>query len=140
MKKIFFMSLGLLALTACQESLTTPAEYDIQISAEETTMYAGDPVKFNIEGDIDNLVFYSGETGHRYEYRDRYTVAMEDVLKADLSLKMTGNYGLPNGLEIYVNTGFEGLKGNDAAADRATMKALAAGIMEGRTRIPYEDP
>ena len=67
------------------------------------TYYAGEPVKFNITGEIDNLVFYSGENGHRYEYRNRFEVPLENVVNATLHMDFQARNGAANALEIYLS-------------------------------------
>ena len=52
-------------MASCQQDVVYEVDYNITLDPANT-YYAGDPVKFNIDGDVDNLLFYSGETGSQY--------------------------------------------------------------------------
>ena len=60
-------------MTACQHDVIYEVDYTITLD-KENTYYAGEPVRFNITGDVENLDFYSGETGAQYVYKDRKTL------------------------------------------------------------------
>ena len=65
-------------MASCQQDVVYEVDYNITLDPANT-YYAGDPVKFNIDGDVDNLLFYSGETGSQYIYKDRYEVPLEEA-------------------------------------------------------------
>ncbi|MGM9791112.1 MAG: DUF5017 domain-containing protein [Candidatus Cryptobacteroides sp.] len=139
MKKLYICAAAALLMAAsCQHDIVRPAEFTVSLD-ESNTYLAGDPVRFNFTGEVDNIIFYSGETGHQYKYRDRYTVPVEDVLSIRLDMNIMAKYGSKPGLEMYVTNTFEGLKGDDAQADKATVKALAEGGMQGWTRLEWSD-
>ena len=138
MKKIIIIFPFLLALAACQHDLVQEISCRITLDPANT-YYAGEPVRFLIQGNADNILFYSGETGARYCFKDRYSVPVEQVKSASLTMDYRPNYGHAGGLSIYVSNTFEGLKGDDGAADRATVAAMVAGGMQGWTQLEYNE-
>lgn len=139
MKKILFLITGALLLASCQHDVIYEVDYNISLDPANT-YYAGDPVKFNVTGVVDNLLFYSGETGHQYRYSNRYEVPVEDVLSANLHLDFQARYGDAGALEVYVSKDFAGINGaDDAIGDREAVKAMVAGGMQGWTKLNYEE-
>jgi hypothetical protein len=136
MKKIFYLAVVLL-IASCNHDTLSEVDYNI-ILDPENTYYAGDPVRFNIDGDVDNLLFYSGETGSQYIYRDRFVVDEDDIKSAMLSLEIMGSYGEVGCLEVWVSNTFTGLTGN-GEADKKTIQEMVDGGMQGWTKIPYSD-
>lgn len=137
----YFAALAVLpAIAGCEQAnIYTDVDFDVTLDPSNTYQ-AGDPVVFNIKGNPDNLLFYSGESGHEYQYRDRYQTTAETVDSAVLFMQVQHRQGSTDALEIYYTDQFSGLAGNDAAADRATVTAMYDGGMEGWTRIPYSKP
>lgn len=72
MKKYISLLFTGILLAACQHDVIYEVDYNITLD-NENTYYAGEPVKFNITGEVENLVFYSGETGSQYVYKDRFS-------------------------------------------------------------------
>ena len=138
MKKILFYITGLVLMASCQHDVIYEVDYNVTLD-EENTYYAGDPVRFNVTGDVDNIVFYSGETGHQYVYRDRFEVSLEAVSNAVLHLDIQARYGSAGALEIYASKDFAGLSGTDGEADVAAVQAMIDGGMQGWTRLDYKD-
>lgn len=123
MKKILYTISAVLLTAACTQPIVDKIDYSITLSPENSYT-VGEPVVFNIDGNVENLVFYSGETGRQYQYAHRYEVSQEDISSAVFTLKNNPRDNSPEGVEIYVSKTFEGLKGNDGEADRATLKAM----------------
>lgn len=156
MKKIYLMIFAVLLFAGCQQKLVDDLNYRVSL-ADGNTFVAGQPVTFQIDGDVDNLLFFSGEDGHQYKYRNRTSIDdMSLVNKASLSLELQGRYGYrawekgdktatvnDEQLFIYVlKTGktFAGLTGNDKEADMALLESLEAeGGLDDWERIPYTD-
>ena len=138
MKKIFYLITGALILASCQHDVVYEVDYNITLDSENT-FYAGDPVKFNIDGEVDNLLFYSGETGSQYIYKDRYEVPIEDVTSANLHLDIRGRYGFradQEALEVWVSKDFQGINGSDDPdGDRALVAQMVADGMPGWTKL-----
>lgn len=138
-----------LSLVACEQAdIYTPVDYNVTLNASNT-YYAGDPVVFDITGNPDNLIFYSGEAGHEYRYRDYYEVPVEDVQSMTLDLSIqhrSGNHGVSTsngpGLEIWYTDSFDGVSGSDAEGDRAMVMGWTEEQMleDGWKKFPYDDP
>lgn len=137
MKKICYLAAALL-IASCQHDVVSEVDYNITL-ASDNTYYAGDPVRFNIDGDVDNLLFYSGETGAQYIYKDRFVVDAADIKSAKLTLEIMGAYGELGCLEVWVSNTFAGLTGTDGAADKQTIQDMVDGGMQEWTQIPYSD-
>lgn len=123
-------------MISCQHDIVVDANYNVVLD-KHNTYYAGEPVKFNISGDVDNLVFYSGEQGKCYEFRNRYEISVDQVTNADLTIKYTPRYGQTGGLKLYVSNSFDGLSGKDEKADSLKVLDVVASDMEGWKEIPF---
>ena len=136
-------AMGVLFLSAGCEQANIYSEVDFNVRLDPSNTYvAGEPVRFNISGNPDNLLFYSGEIGHAYQYRDRYEVPVEQVTSIVLDMNIEHRYGEKDhsALEIYYTNEFPGLNGNDAQADVALVKGMYEGGMSGWTKVDFEDP
>ena len=138
MKKSIILSAALMTLCACQHDIVRQTDFNVTLDADNT-YFVGEPVRFNFTGEVDNIIFYSGETGAQYKYKDRYTVPAEDVQSVNLDMSFQARYGLANAMEIWVSKTFEGLNGSDGAADRATIQAMVDGGMQGWTKLDYQE-
>ena len=49
---------------SCKHEVVYDIDYSISLD-KSNTYEVGKPVRFNFSGEVDNIVFYSGETGHR---------------------------------------------------------------------------
>ena len=116
------------------------SDVDFYVTLDESnTYYAGDPVTFNIHGNPDNLIFYSGEAGYEYRFHDRYTVPVENVKSMTLNLNVYHRYGSEKALDIYYTDQFTELNGANAEIDKKTISDMLAGGMEGWHKVPYND-
>ncbi len=126
--------------TGCEQAnIYTEVDFNVTLDPSNT-YYAGEPVKFNISGNPDNLLFYSGEIGSNYEYKDRYDVPAEEVNSIVLDMQIQHRYGSPDdgALDIYYTDQFNGLSG-DGAKDREDIQAMLDGGMQGWTKVEFED-
>ena len=138
MKRIYLFFILSAVLCACEHDIATTADFNVLL--DKSNVYkVGEPIRFNFNGDVDNILFYSGEQGSDYEYRDRYSVPMEDVRSVSLNLDMIASYGSPDAMEIYISNKFNGLKGDDAKADRDTLTKMYKNGMYGWTRLEYDE-
>ena len=142
MDRIYLRLSSILAAAALAGACTQDIVEEVSCSVKldpSNTFYAGDPVRFNISGQPDNILFYSGETGAQYRFKDRFSVPVDQVNSATLTLDYQARYGNTDGLDIYVSNSFGGLKGNDGAADRATVRSMIDGGMAGWTKLDYQE-
>ena len=137
MKKTIILA-AVMAFCACEHDIVRETDFNVTLD-KNNTYKAGEPVRFNFEGEVDNIIFYSGETGSQYQYKDRYTVPAEDVKAATLDMDFQARYGVAGALEIWVSKSFEGLNGADGAADRAAIQAMVDGGMQGWTKLDYQE-
>lgn len=90
-----------LLFTSCVSEFKNDVDLGVNVATEEgvsfdgqtITVKAGTPVNFKLSGEADFLTFFSGEAGHEYRYRDRITVAAEDVESSVLKFSITPQYG-----------------------------------------------
>lgn len=116
-------------MASCQHDVIYEVDYNVTLD-KENTYYVGEPVKFNIDGEVDNIVFYSGETGSQYVYKDRYQVSAADIESVKLEMNYEPRNGLKGGLKVYYTDKFDGLAGNDQAADREKLTAMSADMTD----------
>ena len=138
---LFFIAV-LVLMASCQHDVVYEVDYSVTLD-KSNTYYAGEPVKFNISGEVDNIVFYSGETGKQYKYRDRYEVPLDDVKSAELQLNIHGMYGKivkdKPALEVWISKDFAGLSGIDAVKDSTTIRNMVEGNMQGWERLAVNE-
>ena len=111
-KVIIVLQIALAAglLLSCENQVQTP-EFDVSAAIEKTTVVSDDgeseldayKVTFKFTGAPDNIVFYSGEDGADYRYRDRYT----RVVTPYVSFKSSYVGGMPNTLRVLVSNDFK---------------------------------
>lgn len=135
-RHILFMAAAFFC--SCQHDIVRETDFNITLDPSNTYI-AGEPVRFNIEGEVDNIIFYSGETGSQYKYKDRYSVPAEDVKTVGLSLDFQARYGNAGALEVWVSDSFEGLDGTDGAPDRTRMQNLYDQGMPGWVKLDYQE-
>lgn len=139
MRKYISILFASVLLASCQHDVVNEIDYNIVLDKDNTYL-AGDPVAFNITGEVDNILFYSGETGSQYVYKDRYEVPIEDVISANLHLDVQARYGDAGALEIYVSKDFGGINGtDDPDGDRAAVKAMVEAGMPGWVKLDYQE-
>lgn len=139
MKKSILLLLPLFFAACEHETITTGFNYNITLDGENT-YYAGEPVRFNIEGDVDNIIFYSGEFGHEYQYKDRYNLPTEDVASAVFELEIQHRWGNAEpALEIYMSNSFDGLSGTDGLLDREVVRQMYEAGMPGWEKVEFDD-
>lgn len=124
-------------MAACQHDVIYKVDYNVTLD-KENTYYVGQPVRFNIEGEVDNIIFYSGESGSQYIYKDRYQVSAADVESVKLEMNYEPQYGLKGGLKVYYTNTFNGLSGNDQDADRQKLSDMSA-EMTGWVEMPWTE-
>lgn len=103
MKKNIFILLTVLAIWSCNKKEVEPLSFNVAVGSNTVTV--GDSVRFTFEGNPYFITFYSGESGHKYEYRDR-TFA---VGKPNMSFTSYRQYGTHDStLKVFVSPDFTG--------------------------------
>lgn len=139
MKKIIYIA-ALTLLASCQHKVEFDQKFHITLD-EANTYIVGEPVRFNFNGNVDNILFYSGEPGSEYAYRNRYMLSKEEIESATLSLEIQARYKggkYEGGLDIYVTDQFDGLLWNNGSQDRMKVQAMLNGGMTGWRKLEYE--
>ncbi len=100
------MAFAALAAVSCTRDIAPDATLGVKLS--EGQYKVGEPVTFSFEGDPDNIVFYSGENGHRYENRHR-TEGDCDIFIDFRTLVRANTAGVYDNLRFLVSTDFNGV-------------------------------
>ena len=104
--RIFHISVGLamMALGSCSKEIgLAPLSFDVK--ADSTSYTAGSRATFLFSGKPDNITFYPGVPGRRFEFKDR----TEAAGTAQLQFRTALNSGAqPNTLALMVSTDFPG--------------------------------
>lgn len=141
MKRYLFVLMAALFVASCNHD-EIYEEIDFGVTLSETNTYqVGDPVRFDFTGNADYLLFYSGETGHEYRYRNRTEVDASDIEKCTLTLQLNARSGNAC-MTAYMTNTFEGLNGADEAADLALIESMLTpeGDLQGWEKIELNDP
>lgn len=69
MFKYFVIVAATIVLWGCNKKEVSALDFDVTTS--KTTYKVGDSVVFNFSGNPDFITFYSGESGHQYQYANR---------------------------------------------------------------------
>ena len=149
-KRITYLAAALALMAAgssCEhDEIYEPLEFSVQL-APTNTYKTGDPVVFNFSGNADYITVWNGDTGHEYKYRNRTSVAFEDIEQCTLEIEIKQQYGVKDirNLNMLVGNQFQGLNGQDATIDRPIVEAIAAGAdvssntYVGWKALDYED-
>ena len=101
---IKYAGLLLFAILSCTEEAP---ETQLSVSLDKADYRVGEAVTFHIQGEADNIVFYSGEKGHEYDMRDRFF--SDNDLKIDIVTYTDFlTYVHPN-MQCLVSTDFDGV-------------------------------
>lgn len=71
--KRFIPLIAITFLCACQHNIIRITDFNVTLD-EDNTYMSGEPVRFNFEGEVDNVIFYSGENGSEYEKNGKASV------------------------------------------------------------------
>jgi hypothetical protein len=127
---LFFCSLCL--LFSCRKLEVAAPGFDVSLPA--TTFKVGDTVRFAFSGQADNIIFYSGEPGFSYQYKDR---TFADGIPQLQFTSYLQNRGEANTLQLLVSTDFNGAY-DTAGIQRATWTDITsqAVLSTGADRTP----
>lgn len=107
-KLLFTIALFVVVFSSCTKRDQVDAPNDFQVTTDKQTYAAGDTVKFIFSGNAENIVFWSGMPGQKYEYRNR-TFAEGSTLT--LNFKSYSQYGVVDqtDIKLLVSTDFNGV-------------------------------
>ncbi len=109
MNKLLIASLLCFFLASCQKDNELKPLDDFSIEVEKTSYKIGDTVRFIVKGKPENIVFWSGEVGKKYEFRKRTVVEGNSI---SLNFKSFAQFGLSpvdqSVMKLYVSTDFNG--------------------------------
>lgn len=137
-KQIFAATSLILAMACSQQNIVVPVDFEVSLDPENIYR-PGYPIHFKFSGDADYMVFYSGEVGHEFRYRDRTSVPTEEVNSVKMNIEYTMLWGSQKkGLDVYIsNTNDRILFGADGEADRAAIRKMIEGGLKGWTDLEY---
>lgn len=138
MKRYVILFSALVAFCGCRHDIVREMDFNVLLS-EDNTYVVGEPVKFDIKGNVDNILFYSGEPGCRYTDRNLYEVQMDSTAKIKLSAEYQVRYGSQSALEVWVSGDYDGL-GECTYEDSVAFAAIAADpAAKGWKKLPYDE-
>ena len=121
----FLAAASLLWLTGCneEEQVETP---DFTASTPGTVFKVGEPVVFSFGGNPDFIIFYSGEPGNAYDFRDHDRIEKAEVTLSFVTQTKAGQKGNanPSCARIYYSTDFDG-DYSEAGVNKATWTELS---------------
>lgn len=119
------LAAALLGAAGCneEEKVGTP---DFGATAPGTVFKAGEPVVFALSGNPDFIVFYSGEPGNAYDYRDRDRIEKAETTLSFLTKTQAGARGNANpaNAPVFYSTDFDGIY-TEENVDAATWTDLS---------------
>lgn len=138
----------LLLFAGCSDELNEKADLLVGVATNDHTSMNGDTVvvkkgealDFTFSGSPDNIVFFSGEPGAKYEYKDRVEVDAADIVSSRLTFSVWAQYGnaktAVNVLRMYVSDSFTGLAKNNFKADSALVEDFAWNELVPQADLP----
>jgi hypothetical protein len=107
-KFLFTVVLFTIVFSSCTKRDEVAVPDGFQVTTDKQVYHAGDAVRFTFTGTPDNIVFWSGKPGSKYEFRNR-TFAEGNSLQ--LNFKSYSQYGVvdQNNIKLLVSTDFSGI-------------------------------
>lgn len=109
MRKIIAAILLSTLLVSCTKRYELAPVDDFSVTTEKSTYKVGEPIRFVLNGEPDNIVFWSGEPGRKYEFRERTVVEGNTI---GLNFKSFAQYGPSpvdqSTLKLLISTDFNG--------------------------------
>ena len=133
MKKIIFLlAMASVFFTACTDK-EIQAPDDFTVSATAAAFKLSDTVRFNLTGNPDNILFYSGESGSEYDKRFNF-YSKEGKLVLNFSSQTRAGATLPRNISVLVSTNFNG------KYDQDNVKAATWTNITNRAILPGNAP
>ena len=114
MKKQKTYTLGLLSLAllvcGCRKQFETTDAVDFKVTTASQTFKVGEVVRFNFAGDPDFIIFYSGEKGNEYAFKDKDRITDTEMTFSFTTSTASGTPGSPNPARVPIcySTDFSG--------------------------------
>lgn len=105
MKKIFLLIFCSALLLSCNKDIEV-SDISFNVTAAETTVQVGKPVKFNLSGNPDNVTFYSGEFGKDFDFKDKRILTPKTTISFDAQI-LDGTQA--NQFSVLVSSDFNGV-------------------------------
>ena len=109
MKKIIAIVILSATLVSCTKRYELAPVDDFSVTLEKNTYKVGEPIQFIFNGEPDNIVFWSGEPGRKYEFRERSVVQGNTI---GLNFKSFAQFGPSpvdqSTLKLLISTDFNG--------------------------------
>lgn len=115
---------------ACDNNGIDDLDFSISLDNPQETFKVGEPVTFNLYGDPDYLLFYSGEYGKKYANRNR---TMADVEALSLTYNLELKYAAKrfrNGTRVLISEDFNGIY------DEENINKATWSDMNGQLQVP----
>lgn len=113
--------LMLAVLCACNKRLSNGSS-DFTVTAQRTSLNAGDTARFNFAGNPDIITFYSGEPGKRFEFRNRVQAEGLPILNFST---VRANGSQQNTLQLMISSDFKGVVRGDTTSTKANITAAS---------------
>lgn len=128
---ILAFALGAVSLASCQQqNISLPVDFNVTLDGDNVYR-TGEIVRFRFSGDADYITFYSGETGHEWDKRERTSIPTDEIKNLALDMKIQplwgrggGNETWDYGFRIYLSKDFKGLESEDGYEQRAQIKKM----------------
>lgn len=120
--KIYYITafVALFSIIACRKKMDVQSVSSFGVTSDSTSYSAGNTTNFIFTGNPDNITFFSGEVGHRYQYRNRVSAAGSPIIQFTSAL----NAGVQAGsLHLMVSNNFNGIVVGDSVTTKANIAA-----------------
>jgi hypothetical protein len=130
-RNIFYSIIAIAAMflySGCSEQTVNVPDFSVKLANGQVLEMIGDTLvckktetlKFELEGNPDMLVFFSGQMGSEYKYRNRTEIEGNPTMRFQTKL----DFGLQfNSLKVYFSSTFPGIT-RDEATDRANISNM----------------
>ncbi|ADY50650.1 hypothetical protein Pedsa_0062 [Pseudopedobacter saltans DSM 12145] len=109
MKKLFLMSIIALGLLSCNKKEAVELKFNVEPT--KTSYKVNDTVTFKVSGNPDQLIFYSGEEGRQYIYKDRLFAESDEITLEFATHKRYGTAAAqPNTISLFASQKYNGAK------------------------------
>lgn len=115
---------------ACDNNSIDDLDFNLSLDNPQGTYKVGEPVTFNLYGDPDYLLFFSGEFGKKYANRNRTVADVEELsLTYNMELKYAGKR-FRNGFRVLISDDFNGIM------DEENINKATWSNMNGQLKVP----